>query len=192
MPAAPLLPHVADADVLAFDAREYRIVDRNYSTSGELQTRFSHSRGVRFQKETDTMPQHQPSSMESTRAKRYKEEVLGKRCWILFEVDGQKELSPFSGRVQAYKAELQADGITERKHLIAFDDGEEVWFDLEAENEGDRLWWGEDPPSIDEAYVLEQEAEDAKPAAAMTTGTPPRRPKKSTKYTKKRLRLFPL
>ena len=95
----------------------------------------------------------------------YKEEVLNKRCWILFAVDGEPELIPYRGVIEAYQAHVVTDGeststtstpaptIT-RLHYIHFDDGDLKWFNLEAEEAQGRLSWQEQQHIPARRFVL--------------------------------------
>jgi hypothetical protein len=105
---------------------------------------------------TTNNKQQQQQTMATTRV--YKEEVLGKKCYIQFEVTGQG-LVPFSGTIHGYKAELvmmvpptpatdkngtttttstssSSSSIVDRQHYIIFDeDDDKLWFDLQVETE---------------------------------------------------------
>jgi len=73
-------------------------------------------------------------------------EVLGKRCSIMFELPSNR-VESFTGRITEFKATLvvSADaGANQdmiRRHYVTFDDGDEVWFDLESEKQQGRLKW---------------------------------------------------
>jgi len=71
----------------------------------------------------------------------YGEEVLGRHCSIKFQVPNATRLKPFPGTIKKYKAELDEDGDVIRKHFVVFEDGDELWLDLEGEQKQRRLKW---------------------------------------------------
>jgi hypothetical protein len=77
----------------------------------------------------------------------FKEEVLGKRCDVMFLVGRSNKEKPFAGRITAYKAELEGDnnggGRIVYEHHVVFDDGDELWLDLIIEQNAGRLRWHE-------------------------------------------------
>jgi len=82
------------------------------------------------------------------------EQVLGRRCLILFEVDDGSRV-PYAGKITEYKAVLKGNKNIERTHHVHFDDGDTKWFDLAYEKEAGQLWWDD---------IVEDD--DRKPAAA--------------------------
>lgn len=97
----------------------------------------------------------------------YGEEVLGRRCMVLFREEEGRD-RPYAGTVIAFKAELTNDGV-EREHYIHFDDDEKWWFDLDEQKQNERLWWSDvedgKPParkeaSAKQAVAVTQEDED--------------------------------
>lgn len=97
----------------------------------------------------------------------YKEEVLGKICWIEFQLDGGR-LQFFRGQIRKMQLELlkrneagntTSDAIIETQHCIFFDDGETTWFDLAVEEGDGRLKWYDDDNKTETAE------DDRKPAA---------------------------
>jgi len=77
----------------------------------------------------------------------YKEEVLGQRVSILFEIDGgdaatEQSSEFYSGSITKMLASFdQTRQSVSYQHLILFDDGDEHWFDLCVEEEAGRLEW---------------------------------------------------
>ena len=70
----------------------------------------------------------------------YKDEVLGKRVEVEFKVGTITQFFP--GTIQKLKMELE-DGEISCHHFIAFDDGDEYWFDLEKKENAKQLRWPE-------------------------------------------------
>ena len=80
----------------------------------------------------------------------YGDEVLSRRCMILFEMhDGSKQ--PFFGTVKEYKAKVKGDGSIDRSHFVVFDDGDSRWFDLSFQMSQQYMGWVDVFPKSDEA-----------------------------------------
>jgi len=105
----------------------------------------------------------------------YKDEVLGREVSILFEneEDGGR-MDYYRGVVRRVTFSLQPNGDITYEHFVQFDDGDESWFDLEAEEKAGRLQWSTaddaKPPSkkvkkesdAEESEEEEKHAEDDK------------------------------
>ena len=92
--------------------------------------------------------------------KRFKDEVLGKRVEVLFQLDdeGQKEF--FAGTIEKMRMQrMKRDGSIKIEHFIEFDDGDRRWFDLEHEAMKDQLRWEEE---AQEAQDEKDEEKDGK------------------------------
>ena len=72
----------------------------------------------------------------------YQGEVLGKRVKILFTHDGSPKKHKFyPGTVMEARSYLDEKGFLIAEHLISFDDGDELWFDLRWQEQEDKLRW---------------------------------------------------
>jgi len=119
----------------------------------------------------------------------YGEDVVGKRCSVMFQVD-KNRLEPYTGKITKFEATLEdeeassaasdnnAEETIVRRHYMVFDDGDEMWFDLESEKQNGRLkWLAEKRPrsighsSDDHHHHQAQEPRSPKNAAAVTAGT---------------------
>jgi hypothetical protein len=71
----------------------------------------------------------------------YKEDVMGRRCAVAFQIDRHRALQYYAGRITKYRCEMelvdtgQDEDDNKRiaitcEHHICFEDGDEVWVDL--------------------------------------------------------------
>ena len=116
----------------------------------------------------------------------YSDEVLGRRCLILYqEEDGTK--TPFAGKVTAYQAAFTNDtnADIERLHRITFDDdGTTQWLDLAEQKAADLLWW-------DDSKNQDNNIQDQKPAAKSQAAKKPASHQPSTGHQPSVADLFP-
>eukprot|EP00980_Cylindrotheca_fusiformis_P013440 scaffold3437_cov113-Cylindrotheca_fusiformis.AAC.7 len=89
----------------------------------------------------------------------YKDEVLGKRVEVEFKVGSVTQFFP--GTVQKLKMEL-VNGEISCQHFIAFDDGDEFWFELEKKEKAGQLRWI-DKDSLLSPAAKKFKGEDATP-----------------------------
>jgi len=72
----------------------------------------------------------------------YKDEVLGRAVSILFENEEDAgRMDYYRGVVRRVTFTLEPNGDITFEHFVQFDDGDESWFDLAAEENAGRLQW---------------------------------------------------
>lgn len=71
----------------------------------------------------------------------YTQDVLGRHVVIEFAVDNKGNAKPYLGRVCEMKAGVLGDGSIETLHLVVFNDGDKIWFDLEEQEKLNSLTW---------------------------------------------------
>ena len=71
----------------------------------------------------------------------YTQEVLGRHVVLEFAVGRDGDTRPYLGRIREMKAVLLDNGCVETEHLVVFDDGDQVWFDLAEQDRLNSLTW---------------------------------------------------
>jgi hypothetical protein len=104
----------------------------------------------------------------------YKEEVMGRRCSVAFQIDRHRALQYYAGRITKYRCEMelvdtgQDEDDNKRiaitcEHHICFEDGDEVWVDLADRQRSGNLKW------LNDGIVKEERNHDGNDAEAAAT-----------------------